>query len=291
MKKITSTILLMLASTSFFAQSTIIAFEAESGNFSATTDYEILTEGEITYIAPKTDLLNGDFPASADKVVTYNVTFAEAGTYDLYGKMYIGPGGATDDSFFNAAGFGVQDVNNADHWVKQNETNRHGYSSATDYRTIVDGNYITTDSKNEEWKWINLSQMLKSEVLTNYTVANGNSTLQFQVGAREDGLRFDKFAFGKTGVEFTVSDLDSAPVSLGFNQNVAKVTANIYTVGNTVSVSNITEVTEIEVYSITGALVKSLSTKADTSFNLNPGVWIATLKTAEGQKSVKILCN
>ncbi|MFG6686713.1 hypothetical protein ACGK9U_09045 [Mariniflexile sp. HNIBRBA6329] len=72
--------------------------------------------------------------------------------------------------------------------------------------------------------------------------------------------------------------------------NASKVTVNIKSVGNHVYVSNVKSITDINVYSITGALVKTLKTTTDTDFNLASGIWIATVKTVEGQKSIKLLC-
>ncbi|WP_415864445.1 T9SS type A sorting domain-containing protein [Thalassobellus suaedae] len=53
-------------------------------------------------------------------------------------------------------------------------------------------------------------------------------------------------------------------------------------------VSNVKSSTDINIYSITGALVKSLKTNKDTNFEFKSGLWIATVKTEEGQKSVKL---
>ncbi|MGY5356152.1 T9SS type A sorting domain-containing protein [Wenyingzhuangia sp. IMCC45467] len=83
----------------------------------------------------------------------------------------------------------------------------------------------------------------------------------------------------------------TATPSLSFNNNASKVTTNVYVQGTTVFVSNVSTQTAVNVYSITGALVKSISTNTDTQFSLTSGVWIATVKTEEGQKSVKIVCN
>ncbi len=72
--------------------------------------------------------------------------------------------------------------------------------------------------------------------------------------------------------------------------DVAKtVSTDIKAVGNQVYVSNVKSNTEINIYSITGALVKSLKTDVDTNFEFNSGLFIATIKTAEGQKSVKFV--
>lgn len=72
----------------------------------------------------------------------------------------------------------------------------------------------------------------------------------------------------------------------------SELKADVFTNNHQVSVSNITEATEINVYSITGQLVKSLNTTTDVDFELNTnGFYIVNMKSSEGQKSVKIALN
>src|SRR5262245_40342320 len=47
-------------------------------------------------------------PALAARVTTFNINFPKAGTYDLYVKIYVGPGGANDDSLLYGNGFGTK---------------------------------------------------------------------------------------------------------------------------------------------------------------------------------------
>jgi hypothetical protein len=75
---------------------------------------------------------------------------------------------------------------------------------------------------------------------------------------------------------------------LGLNKNKV-VTTNIQSAGNRIYVSDVKTAAEINIYSITGALVKSIKTNQDTDFSFKSGLWIATVKTSEGQKSVKLL--
>lgn len=112
-----------------------------------------------------------------------------------------------------------------------------------------------------------------------------------QITASEDGLyKFytgtGKICVGRIyegdiklqdGNLLSVKDIESA------------VSANVKAIGNRIFVSNVKSNTEINLYSITGAMVKSLKTGVDTDFSVKPGLYIATLKTAEGQKSVKLL--
>ncbi|AUS04333.1 T9SS type A sorting domain-containing protein [Pseudotamlana carrageenivorans] len=69
----------------------------------------------------------------------------------------------------------------------------------------------------------------------------------------------------------------------------SKVSTHVQAVGNQVLVSNVTSATSINVYTLTGALVKSLRASSDTRFSLKSGFYIATVKTIEGEKSVKLL--
>ena len=49
--------------------------------------------------------------------------------------------------------------------------------------------------------------------------------------------------------------------------------------------------TEVNIYNITGALIKSFKTNIDTDFEFRTGLYIATVKTIEGKKAVKLLTN
>ncbi|MFK7831823.1 MAG: T9SS type A sorting domain-containing protein [Winogradskyella sp.] len=53
--------------------------------------------------------------------------------------------------------------------------------------------------------------------------------------------------------------------------------------------SNVRLETKINIYNITGAKVKSITTNDDMNFEFNSGLYIATVATSEGQKSVKLL--
>ncbi|GGK10425.1 hypothetical protein GCM10007962_00720 [Yeosuana aromativorans] len=84
-------------------------------------------------------------------------------------------------------------------------------------------------------------------------------------------------SIGTTGLVLSADDFKS------------QVSTNMRAVGNRIYVSNVKTKTEVNIYSITGALVKSFKTNSDTDFTFRSGLWIATLKTVDGQKSVKLL--
>lgn len=77
--------------------------------------------------------------------------------------------------------------------------------------------------------------------------------------------------------------------TLGIEDIKTNNSPNVKAIGNRIYLSNISEKTEVNIYSITGALVKSIETSSDTNFEFRTGVWIASLKTKQGQKSVKLI--
>lgn len=286
MKKITLSICLfalVLGTGNLFSQ-TIITVEAEDAVFSATTDFATATEGDVTYIAPQTEYAATTNPGNADKVATFSFDFsgADVGNYELYARVYVGAGGGADDSFYVGTDFGPRNFDGAD-WVTHNNLTRQGDIDPVE---VVDGSYYSSNTHDEVWKWVNLSKSTLAPSQITY-FATG-TVLDFQIGSREDGLRIDKLVFATAGAELTVGDLDNGE-KLSFNKNAQKVTTTIKAIGKNVSISNVTALTEVKIYSVTGVLAKAIEVSDDTNFNLSTGIWIATLKTAQGAKSVKLL--
>lgn len=197
---------------------------ATAGDWASRTVAATGTAAAITYVTPLTDVAaytaNGGVgagaPATDARVLTYSVTFPGPGSYDMYARMRVGAGGASDDSYFYAKTFGAKSSTAAADWVTANGLNNVGY---------VAGNGLAVDGAGgggtAVWKWVNMSKFtVNGSAATSFTVAAGALTQTFQVGAREDGLDFDKFVFGQTGLFFTVANLDagaqgsaSAPVA------------------------------------------------------------------------------
>ncbi|MDO3695292.1 T9SS type A sorting domain-containing protein [Wenyingzhuangia sp. chi5] len=81
------------------------------------------------------------------------------------------------------------------------------------------------------------------------------------------------------------------PLSIDKVGEFSNVSSNVNSFGGKVYISNVKTTTQVKVYSIAGVLVKTVTTKDDTSFELGSGIWIATVKTEEGMKSVKFVTN
>lgn len=201
---------------------TAIPFQAESGVLGS--DWNTLTASGITYETSKTDVLNSGFPGDPSKVISYTVAFDKPGTYDLYAKVWVGAGGANDDSFFYGKGFGAKNpLADNNEWVTCNNLGGIGYSVLTDL--VSNAGTVATG----QWKWLNLSIYNGGEVPVNFTVVGGALTQTFQIGGRENGLQLDKFVFGSTGQSFTVKELDSydSGTVLGTNDSFIEDTNTI----------------------------------------------------------------
>lgn len=185
------------------AHAVLIGFEAENGNSASTTvtatlgaDFTPTADANAyggSYITSATDFIDPPTsPGAAARVVSYDVDFAEAGDYDLYGRLLVEVDGA-DDSLFIPVGLGAKSPTTAADWIVVNRVFDNGDQG------IGAGVYA----------WVNLSQWPDFGGGAQYTVATpGAQTLQ--IGAREDGLWFDAFAFGTTGETFSGVDFEVA---------------------------------------------------------------------------------
>ena len=194
-----------LSTLSLHAQTIATTVQAESGT--AGADWTTGTISGATYITT-TSTAGGTSPGTAARMVTYAVTFPAAGVYDLYARIRVGSGGFNDDSFYYGNGFGTKSPTTDADWTTVNGLSASSYTSAADYVLGAGAAGNTT------WKWINLSKFslsnTGSEAPITFTVPAGSLTQTFQIGAREDGLQFDKFAFGPTSLYYTVGMLDNS---------------------------------------------------------------------------------
>src|SRR5436190_8774798 len=183
-------------------QADITKFGAESGVLGG--DYSITNNGGVTWIKILTDSTN-EFPGSTARIGSFTVNFPAAGTYDLFARVRVGPGSASDDSFFCANGFGPKSPVNGADWIRYNSLNSGGFTNSSD---PVSGSGSVGINV---WKWINLSEFVNgsSEPGVTYTVTNGGLSQTFQIGAREDGFDIDALAFGTSDFTFTVANLEA----------------------------------------------------------------------------------
>jgi glucuronoarabinoxylan endo-1,4-beta-xylanase len=194
------TAMIILAAGSYVSLADdIVTFQAESAS-ALGSDWAVSNSASPAYITILTDGA-GSNRGSAARVASYSVTFPSAGTYQLYARVLVGPGGFNDDSLFYGNGFGVKNPTNSADWIFVNNlANSRGFINPTD---VVTGGGT---AGNGVWKWINLSLFAPGAT---FAVTSGNLMQTFQIAARENGLDMDAFAFGLNYYTYTVSDLDS----------------------------------------------------------------------------------
>lgn len=116
-------------------------------------------------------------------------------------------------------------------------------------------------------------------ITANYTSATGGRLYVYG-----DGAASNLYKVVVSGANVTTGDV------AGVDENQFLASANVFSAGKLVYVSNVISHTQLDIYSMTGALVKSVHTDEDMSLDfLTAGLYIANVKSAEGQKSVKLL--
>lgn len=100
------------------------------------------------------------------------------------------------------------------------------------------------------------------------------------------------YIYGDTACNLYKVSVVGATVNTVLSNNDFQTTSLVkaFTNGRQIYLSNVVSKTQVEVYSVTGALVNSINTEADTSFEvMTAGVYILKIKSEEGQKSVKLV--
>jgi endo-1,4-beta-xylanase len=183
-----------------YGQDVPVIVQAESGIMGS--DFRIVDTLGVRAITVKTNLVNTLHPGNNDRVITYQVTFPDSGTYDLYARILVGKNTFDDDSYFYANGFGTKNATTNADWIRANGLAVIGYTNTLD---VVAG-YGT--ASNGIWKWINMSKYTGDSPPITFRVEQGSLSQTFQIGARENGLYIDKLVFGRSGLYFTVANLN-----------------------------------------------------------------------------------
>ena len=63
----------------------------------------------------------------------------------------------------------------------------------------------------------------------------------------------------------------------------------VYANNNKIFLSNIKSSTKVNVYNVLGALVQSVQVDADTNLDVKSGIYIVNAKSADGEKSLKVV--
>ncbi|HEY5809898.1 MAG TPA: endo-1,4-beta-xylanase [Povalibacter sp.] len=203
-----------------FAQTEPVIFEAEDPAATRGSTMITGTDGTVTWVETSLNDTNppaapgtGNYP---QKVGVYTVTFPAPGNYELYARYLIGPGGANDDSWYFGRGF-----NNNTSWPRVN-AGQIGFTNPA--QTVYTGG--TTGSNVFRWTKVVEEGQVNPII---WTVPPGALTQTFYWATREDGMRMDKFAFGRQGSWYTVNDLDTGGQATGIAPPVPPPVPPAYT--------------------------------------------------------------
>ncbi len=185
-----------------------VIIEAESGDLG--DEWAVLTDEQdgSTYVTITTNVSQTSGSASfpgVNRTISYEVTFPDTGSYDLFARVYVGPQNYDDDSWFTPKGFGEKTPDNPDDWQVINGLAAAGFSMPDDVVREAGG------LGSGVWKWVNFTKnAYQSAPADTFVISDPeNLTRIFQIGAREDGLRIDKIAFGLSDFYYTVDNLNN----------------------------------------------------------------------------------
>lgn len=122
--------------------------------------------------------------------------------------------------------------------------------------------------------------------VTHY-VGQGDTDPQY-LEANYTGGAGDLYVFF-AGNAYNLYKLEISNTLLSTQEFNSGVSTSVKSIGDRIYISNVETSTDVNIYALTGALVKSFKTNYDTDFSFNSGFYIATITTSEGQKSVKLL--
>lgn len=127
--------------------------------------------------------------------------------------------------------------------------------------------------------------------------ASGNEIMRFDSTGDTGPLYIEADYTGPAGTLLVFQDanatnfykLEISTDLLNVSNVLNSPSAEIKSVGERIFISNITAPTEVNIYALTGALVKSLKTNSDLDFGFNSGLYLAQIKTGEVVKTVKLI--
>jgi endo-1,4-beta-xylanase len=179
-----------------------LVVQAESGALGAEISTQ--NDGVLTFVSVLPSPPIAAFPGNLERVLTYDVTFPEAGEYELYLRFRVGPGGGSDDSLFYASSLGAKDPLNEADWVTVNGLSNIGYTASG--QIVAGGLGLPLGSG---FRWVNLSEYNGGEEPVRFSVSEETLTQTLQLGVREDGFDIDQLALLRSDVSVTVAEIDA----------------------------------------------------------------------------------
>jgi endo-1,4-beta-xylanase len=159
------------------------------------------TDASITYVTAAMNLTTPPVDAADPRISSQAVEFPQAGEYQIYGRLRIGPAGGMDDSLFVS----IPDAEGAS-WQVVNAISGHDVAGNPGHRPQALVRSTGATMTPGVWKWAVLGSL-------RFVVPEGQLTQTFSFATREDGLDIDGFAFALappgSSVGFTTDQLDA----------------------------------------------------------------------------------
>lgn len=211
-------------------------------------------------------LNNGDLTFTG-----YDLPFSEGGIGDLNNDGFL------DIQFANKVYFNVPNNNN---WIKVNlegvTSNKNGIGA----RVEIYGNW------GKQIREIRSGHGFSHQSTLNAHFGIGNETLINQLIIRWPSGIVDVINNPSSNMSITITE-GSSPLNI-VNNELNNIILYPNPTENYITISNfpIDEINKIEIYSIHGKLIKSISSIANTISveNLNPGLYLLTIDTIDGKK-------
>ncbi|WP_438967108.1 FG-GAP-like repeat-containing protein [Flavobacterium sp.] len=211
-------------------------------------------------------LNNGDLTFTG-----YDLSFSEGGIGDLNNDGFL------DIQFANKVYFNVPNNNN---WIKVNlegvTSNKNGIGA----RVEIYGNW------GKQIREIRSGHGFSHQSTLNAHFGIGNETLINQLIIRWPSGIVDVINNPSSNMSITITE-GSSPLNI-LNNELNNIILYPNPTENYITISNfpIDEINKIEIYSIHGKLIKSISSIEDTISveNLNPGLYLLTIDTIDGKK-------
>ncbi len=178
-----------------------IRIAAEDGTLGASvTRVTDATDSSITYVTAAENVVEAPADDSDPRISSQTVQFPQAGEYQIYARLRIGPAGPNDDSFFV---FLPSDAGGT--WQLVNGVSGYDVAGSPMHRPDALVRNVGGTNTPGVWKWSVLGSL-------RLTVAEGQLSQTFRFATREDGLDIDGFAFAlatpAATVGFTTDQLD-----------------------------------------------------------------------------------
>lgn len=240
---------------------------------------------------------------SADQIATWPIAAfnaAEATTVEKDKLFLVGDSSGDKFGQIENGGGATWDAGTADEYTSVNRFKFNGGSAPVDNLPAYSYLYIPVTGAVDVKIWFRSGNNSDTERIL--YISDGTTLLNSHQAVGTGDPQTITSSYTGTGGNIYVYNSNSfnlykivvtgpgaSDLVLSANDFRSPVSTNIKAIGDRIYVSDVKMSTEVKIYSITGALVKSFTTNNDTDFEFKTGLYIATVKTIEGQKSVKLL--